>query len=344
MAPRTLRLSDLRFLLVLVVPALTINAVVRQPQTAALGTALIWLTIAVLEATSPSLARSPGPAGPGSPLPWLLRLYVVLQLVLLAAGLHAAWQASWPTVFGIAFAVGFVTGAYGITFAHELGHGQRRADRALAWLLMGTVAYPQFMVEHYRGHHVHAATANDPATARFGESLWRFLPRTLAGTLAGAWRLEARQLERMRRSWWRSPLAWWTAANLAFAGLLAGAQLWKPLVFWGLQAAFAVWLLETVNYLEHYGLRRATREDGRPEPFGPGHAWNADHALSNTLLANLQRHSDHHMHAWKPFPELAAMPQAPQLPTGYAGCILLAAVPPLWFRVMHPRLAAGAAT
>jgi alkane 1-monooxygenase len=204
---------------------------------------------------------------------------------------------------------------------------------------MGSVAYPQFMVEHYRGHHVRAATREDPASARFGESLWRFLPRTLAGSLAGAWRLEAERLARLRRSWWASPLAWWTAAVVAFAGVLAAAGLWKPLAFWLLQATFAVWLLETVNYVEHYGLQRRAGPDGRPEPFAAGHAWNADHLLSNSLLANLQRHSDHHVEAWKPFPELRTLPSAPQLPTGYAGCILLAALPPLWFRLMHPRLA-----
>ena len=340
---RALRLSDARFLLVAVVPAVTLHAVLRHPAIAPLGTLLVWWTIAVLEATSPSLARSPAPSRPGSPLPWLLRAYVPLQLALIAAGLHAAWSASWPTVFGIAFAVGFVTGAYGITFAHELGHGRSRADRALAWVLMGSVAYPQFMVEHYRGHHVRAATWEDPATARLGESLWRFLPRTLAGSLAGAWRLEAAQLARLRRGWWTSPFALWTAADLAFAGLLAGAQLWKPLAFWLLQSAFAVLLLETVNYIEHYGLQRRAGADGRPEPFAAGHAWNADHLISNSLLANLQRHSDHHLHAWKPFPELDALPQAPQLPTGYAGAILLAAVPPLWFHLMHPRLQAAGA-
>jgi alkane 1-monooxygenase len=109
----------------------------------------------------------------------------------------------------------------------------------------------------------------------------------------------------------------------------------RAVVFWLAQSAFAVWLLETVNYIEHYGLVRAPGE-----PFGPQHAWNADHAISNALLANLQRHSDHHVHAWKPYPALAALPGTPQLPTGYAGCILLAAVPPAWFRLMHRRLPA----
>ena len=116
---------------------------------------------------------------------------------------------------------------------------------------------------------------------------------------------------------------------------------WKLLVFWLVQGAFAVWLLETVNYIEHYGLQRRTGADGRPEPFGVGHAWNADHVISNSLLANLQRHSDHHVHASKPFAQLEALP-GPQLPTGYSGCLLLASLPPLWFAVMHRRIPVSA--
>ena len=118
-------------------------------------------------------------------------------------------------------------------------------------------------------------------------------------------------------------------------------MLWgrAALLFWVVQSAYAVWLLETINYIEHYGLRRAVLPGGRVEAFGMPHAWNADHLISNCLLANLQRHSDHHLHAWKPYPVLAPLP-GPQLPTGYAGCIWLASMPPLWFRAMHPRLAA----
>jgi alkane 1-monooxygenase len=334
----SLRPSDLRFVFGLLLPASTLQAVLVRPHTAALGALLVWWAIAAVETLWPAVARSPGPAGAGSPLPWLLRAYVPLQLVLIAAGLVAAARVDGPTVFGLAFAVGFVTGAQGITYAHELGHSRSRGDRALAWILMGSVAYPQFMVEHYRGHHVRAATWDDPASARPGESLWRFLPRTLSGSLRSAWQLEALRLAQLRKAWWQSPLAWWTAANVAFVLVLAIAGGGKVLAFWLLQSAFAVWLLETVNYIEHYGLQRRMSPDGRPEPFGQAHAWNADHLISNSLLANLQRHSDHHMHAWKAFPELQAV-AAPQLPTSYAGCILLAAVPPLWFAVMHPRLA-----
>jgi alkane 1-monooxygenase len=330
-------LTDLRFLLGLVLPLLSLNNVLRDPAHAALGAAATWALIATLEACWPRLARSPAPTRESVALAWLLRLHLPVQLLLIAAGMAAAARADWPTVFGLAFAVGFITGGQGITFAHELGHSRHRGDRVIGWLLMTTVAYPQFMVEHYRGHHVRAATWDDPASARPGESLWRFLPRTVVGSTVSAWRLEAKQLRRLRQGWLRSPLVWATAANLAFVLALATLGEWRMLVFWLGQAAFAVWLLETVNYMEHYGLQRRIGPDGRPEPFGVQHAWNADHVIGNSLLANLQRHSDHHVNAWKCYPTLQPV-AAPQLPTGYAGCLLLAALPPVWFALMHPRL------
>lgn len=332
-----LRPADLRFLAGVALPLLTLNNVLRDPAHAALGAFLTWLLIASLEGFWPALAHSPESGRSNAALPWLLRLHVPLQAALLAAGLLAVARADWFTVLGVGYAVGFITGAQGITYAHELGHGRRRADRALAWLLMTSVGYPQFMVEHYRGHHVRAATWDDPASARAGESLWRFLPRTVFGSTASAWRLEAQRLAQHGRRWRHSPLLWATAAYAAWLLLLAGTGGWRWLAFWLVQSAFAVWLLEAVNYIEHYGLQRRAGADGRPEPFGVGHALNADHVISNSLLANLQRHSDHHVHPSKPYPALEAL-RGPQLPTGYAGCLLLASLPPLWFAVMHSRL------
>jgi alkane 1-monooxygenase len=199
------------------------------------------------------------------------------------------------------------------------------------------------MVEHYRGHHVRAATPEDPASARFGESLWRFLPRSVITGTIDACRLEAKRLRDHRKRWWSSPLLWAWVFDVALVAALAASGQWKVLVFWIGQSAFAVWLLEATNYIEHYGLQRGTLANGQREPFGIEHAWNADHLMSNSLLANLQRHSDHHMQAWKPYAQLQAQP-GPQLPTGYAGCLLLAAIPPLWFGVMHRRLAASPET
>ncbi|HSH89859.1 MAG TPA: alkane 1-monooxygenase [Ramlibacter sp.] len=332
-----LRFSDMRFLLALLLPGLTLLNVSTRPEHAAVGAFIIWAAVAAIDAWLPGADRSPAAARSHPLLSWILRLYVPLQFLILAAGLVAARNNDWPTVWALAFAIGFVTGAQGITFAHELGHSRNRADRALGWVLMTTVNYSHFMVEHYRGHHPRAATHEDPATARRGESLWRFMPRTLAGSFASAWRLEAAQLKQWRKSWLASPLAWCLAFNVAFIGLLAIFGEFKMLVFWVAQSAFAVWLLETVNYIEHYGLQRAGVPGGKREPFGVEHAWNADHVLSNSLLANLQRHSDHHTQAWKRFPELEALP-GPQLPTGYAGCLLIAAIPPWWFALMDRKI------
>jgi alkane 1-monooxygenase len=240
-------------------------------------------------------------------------------------------------VVAAALAVGGVSGGQGITFAHELGHSRSRIDRALGWVLMGSVLYAHFMVEHYRGHHVKAATLDDPASARFGESLWRFLPRTLAGSFASAWRLERARVASHHAAWGRSPLLWASVGQVVLVAGLGAALGPRAAAFWLVQAAYAVFLLEAINYIEHYGLRR---EPG--EKFAKQHAWNADHALTNSLIANLQRHSDHHMKAWKPYPTLEAL-DGPQLPTGYVGCLFLAYFPPLWFKVMHARLPAAPA-
>lgn len=333
-----LRLSDARFLLAWLLPLLTIFAVLDRPSHAVVGTFVFWLLVSLADAVLPGRS-SPRPlASPHGAMRWLLRLYVPLQLMLIAAGAWAAHQLQSPAVaLGLAIAVGFVTGAQGITYAHELGHSRSRLERFMAWALMASVGYAHFMVEHYRGHHPRAATFDDPASARRGESLWRFLPRTLAGSWRSAWQLEAQRVAQRRSTWARSPLVW--ASGLSLGVLVAVGVTLSPLaaLFLGVQGVVAIWLLETVNYIEHYGLQRQTTATGQREPFGLLHAWNADHVVTNSLLANLQRHSDHHMHAWKPFETLEALP-GPQLPTGYAGCLFLASIPSLWFGLMHPRL------
>ena len=351
-----MRTSDLRFLIAWLLPVLTLFSVSLRPGQAALGTLVMWLLIALTDVVLPGGKKSPAALGPEANLSyfrWVLRVYVALQLVLIAVGAYAAAQADWLTVLGIAFSVGFITGSQGITFAHELGHSKFKSDRFCGWILMTSVCYGHFMVEHYRGHHPRAATHDDPATSRRGESLYRFLPRTLWGSLVSGWRLEAQRLRQVKSSWLRSPLAWSALASLTLlalpaalpAALLPAQFAAKCAVFFACQAIVAFGLLEIVNYIEHYGLERHTRPAGeglpatRREPFGVMHAWNADHVATNSMLANLQRHSDHHMHAWKPYATLEPLP-GPQLPTGYAGCLLLAMLPPLWFSIMHRRLAA----
>ena len=326
----------LRFLLAWALPVAVGCAAWHSPWTAWAVMAAWQVSLALLERV-PGLQRSPlaAPAGPVHRA--IPRGHVALQAVLLGVGLAVSLRetATAAQVIALGLAVGGVTGAQGITYAHELGHSRRRKDRALAWMLMASVGYAHFMVEHYRGHHRRAATRDDPATARRGESLWAFLPRTLVGSWRSAWALEAERLAQRGQGWHRSPLAW--AVGAQAAGWVALAALGGPwaLLFWTVQAAYAVFLLETINYIEHYGLERERHGTAR-EPFGATHAWNTDACLTNCLLLNLQRHSDHHMHPAKPYATLEALP-SPQLPTGYAGCLFLAMVPPLWRRVMHGR-------
>ena len=346
-----MRLSDLRFLLAWLLPLTLMHGLLTNPQVAWIVTLIFWVSIALLDAFLPGGKSSPAALKSDANLSffsWILRVYVLLQLVLLGIGAYVVAQADWPTALGVAFSVGYVTGSLGITFAHELGHSKSKIDRFCGWVLMTTVCYGHFMVEHYRGHHPRAATFEDAASARYGETLYRFLPRTLWGSFISGWRLEAARIRQMKSSWLNSPLLWSTIASLsiiiAIAGVFIDSIAIKLIAFFVLQSIVAFMLLEIVNYIEHYGLQRKFLENSqnstqnkRREPFGMMHAWNADHVVTNSMLANLQRHSDHHMHAYKPYPTLEPLP-GPQLPTGYAGCLILAMVPPLWFKVMDPRL------
>jgi alkane 1-monooxygenase len=333
--------SQSRFALAWLFPLLVLAGALISPWAAWAAGAGYQVMLALLERV-PALQHSPGAAPPTAWHRWCVRVHVPLQALLLAVGVWAAMRieahTDWPLLAAVALGlgVGNVTGGQGITFAHELGHAKSRLDRALGWLLMGSVGYAHFMVEHYRGHHPRAATFDDPASARRGESLWRFLPRTLSGSFVSAWSLEAQRLRQFNRGWSQSPLLWASVMQLLVV-VLAGAAFGKlALVFWLVQAAYAVFLLEAINYIEHYGLQRQVI-NGKREAFAMHHAWNADHLVTNSMIANLQRHSDHHMHAWKPYAELEPLP-GPQLPTGYAGCLFLAALPPVWFGVMHKRL------
>jgi alkane 1-monooxygenase len=305
-----------------------------------------WASIAVAFVAIPLVDALVGHprrhADPPRPIPfvrWIPRLQLPLQAILLvgAVGIAPALPAGQLLVF--ALAVGTVTGGMGITIAHELGHRSSRLDRAIAKALLVSVAYGHFFVEHVRGHHVRVATPEDPATAPRGMSVYRFIPRSVAGSFTHAWRLERMRLERSGRSAWH-PSNWVLAGSLLSAALLAVAWVLSGpagALLFALQSLWAFVLLEIINYVEHYGLRRQ-RIDGRYEPVREEHSWNADFTVSNWVLFNLQLHSDHHAHMNRPFEQLRTVPDAPQLPAGYPAMVLLALVPPLWFAVMDPRV------
>jgi alkane 1-monooxygenase len=259
---------------------------------------------------------------------FVLHAWVPIQLALIGWGAWLIGGGGLAPADAALFtlSVGLATGATGITIAHELGHKRAALDRFLARVLLVTVSYGHFAIEHNRGHHVRVATPEDPASARFGESYWRFLPRVLAGSLRHAWMLDRREVA---ASW---------AATLALAIALGAAFGPLAVAFFFGQSAMAVLLLEAVNYIEHYGLRREKLEDGRYERQSAHHAWDAYERLSGAFLVHLPRHADHHLHPLRLYAALQPQPQSPRLPMGYAGMVALALVPPLWFAVMNPRV------
>lgn len=235
---------------------------------------------------------------------------------------------------------GIVGGVLAINVAHELIHKDTAPERIAGGLLLTSVGYHGFKIEHVRGHHVHVSTPEDASSARFGQSLWHFLPRALLRNTANAWRLETQRLAKQGRPWWHrdNELLRWTALWLAM--LVAFAQ-WlgaMGVVYFLAQGFFAACALEIINYIEHYGLERRRLADGRYERTTHLHSWNSDYLLSNLLLFHLQRHSDHHETPRRRYQSLLHHADSPQLPGGYAAMFLLALCPPLWFRIVDPRV------
>jgi alkane 1-monooxygenase len=271
--------------------------------------------------------------------------WVPVQLGLLVWVLAAAasGQLTKLELVGATVSMGVTAGAIGITFAHELVHRRQQFERALGEILLATVSYTHFAIEHVHGHHRHVGTPHDPATARFGESFYRFLPRTLVGSLASAWHLEVERLARRGR---RPFSASNRMLRYAIEQVVLYASVW--IVFGAIgvalfagQALVAFTLLEVINYIEHYGLVRKEVAPGEYERIAPHHSWDSAYRLSNRMLINLARHSDHHCATAKRYQSLELPPHAPQLPAGYGAMFLLALVPPLWFRVMNPRALAA---
>jgi len=318
----------------------------QQPAWLFLTPVFIYAVIPLLDALLRADTRNPPEAAvPGLEAdPWYRALVVAFVpiyygLVLLGAVL-AARHAGEPLVLaGLVLSVGAISGA-AINAAHELGHKHPAWERWLARIALAPVAYGHFYVEHNRGHHRRVATFDDPASSRLGESFWRFLPRTVIGSLRSAWQLERGRLaaKGLPALHWRNEnLQAWAMTLLLFALLTAALGPWA-LLFLLLQAVYGFSLLEVVNYLEHYGLKRSLGADGRVERCRPEHSWNSNHVVSNLFLYHLQRHSDHHAHPARRYQALRHFPDAPQLPNGYAGMVLLAYVPWLWFRVMDGRV------
>ncbi|MFD9662414.1 alkane 1-monooxygenase [Rhodococcus sp. NPDC059968] len=321
-----------------------------------------WIGALLLFGLLPLLDRFFGPDGQNPPEEVMEQLendryyryctyvFIPFQLASLvfACYLWSADNLSWLGIdgglgpvskIGVAFSVA-VMGGIGINTAHEMGHKKTELERWLAKITLAQTFYGHFYIEHNRGHHVRVATPEDPASSRFGESFWTFLPRSVWGSLKSSWELEKARMQRLGKSTWsihNDVLNAWLMSVVLFGALIA---LFGPVVipFLIIQAVYGFSLLETVNYLEHYGLMRQKTASGRYERCAPAHSWNSDHIVTNTFLYHLQRHSDHHANPTRRYQTLRSMDGAPNLPSGYASMITLAYFPPLWRKVMDHRV------
>jgi len=277
-------------------------------------------------------------------------LWTYFQFAFLIWAFYVVSTGAIATVYewvGFVISTGLVTGGIGITVAHELGHKKSSLERFYSKLLLMSVCYMHFYIEHNRGHHVHVATPEDPATARKNEDFYSFWVRSVCIGYTHAWKLETARLKRKGISWFtvRNEMILFTLLPMLFCVLTTlmfsffrNHFVWQIPVFFFAQSWVAFTLLELVNYVEHYGIVRKQTSAGTYERVNPLHSWNASHLISNFFLFQLQRHSDHHANAIKRYQVLNHYDDSPQLPFGYPTMILIAMLPPLWFAIMNPRL------
>ncbi len=261
--------------------------------------------------------------------------FLFLLFFRIEAGLYEGAE-----IAGLITSMGILLGACGINVAHELGHRDSKWEQFLAKVLLMPSQYMHFFIEHNRGHHKAIATDEDAASARFKEPLYAFWIRSTVGQYKNAWALEAKRLKRKGKGVVsiENEMMIFTIVQIGFIGLLL--FLFSPIIvgIYLVIAAISILLLETINYVEHYGLRREKKANGHYETVKVWHSWNSNHTLGRIVLYELTRHSDHHFQSNKKYQILEHKDKAPQLPYGYPSSMLLALVPPLWFRVMNKRI------
>ncbi|MGI9369548.1 MAG: alkane 1-monooxygenase [Ruegeria sp.] len=309
-----------------------------------------WWVFAVLDRLAGPNIENADPETPDDDLGWhilLTKIWVPVQFVTLFGliwySTHTHHLGSLEK-FALFFGMGVLSGTIGINYSHELMHQSGRFERWLGDILLAMVLYCHFRSEHLLVHHRYVGTPRDPVTARYNEGFHRFYPRVLRQSLISSFRAEREKLERNDRPWTDPANPFWRYLGLQgfmvlLAMLLGG---WSGLALFLVQAGTAIWQLELVNYVEHYGLTRKHLGEGNYEHIRPRHSWNASQKASNWLLINLQRHSDHHYKPNRRFPLLQHHSEdaAPQLPYGYPVMTVAAMIPPVWRRVMNPRVRA----
>lgn len=273
---------------------------------------------------------------------YILYLVIPVQLIFLVWFLFSIQENGLTTteLIGRISAMGIMNGILGINVGHELGHRNNRFEQFLGEILLTSSLENHFLPYHNAGHHFNVATPNDAATARKNEPIYLFWFRSHFMSYFQAWKLENKRLQVSNRSWFhpQNRMVIYTICNLLLVTIIYYFFGLNVLLAFITSAVIGILLLETVNYIEHYGLLREKNKFGRYERVKHTHSWNSNHVIGKLVLFNLSRHSDHHYNGSKHYQLLKSLPKSPQMPTGYPGMMLLSLIPPLWFRIMNNKL------
>lgn len=273
--------------------------------------------------------------------------FLLYIIVLLQYGLLYKFLSSMATdeltpleIAGRIWVMGLLCGTFGINVGHELGHRVNRFEQTLAKALLLTSLYMHFFTEHNKGHHKRVATPEDPSSARYGEVVYLFYFRTIIFSYLSAWHIANDEMRKKGKSIFslENEMVQFQLLQILFvAGIYFFFGGLITLYFLA-AAGIGILLLETVNYIEHYGLQRKSTGDGKYERTLPSHSWNSDHIIGRLMLFELSRHSDHHYMASRKYQLLRHHDNSPQMPTGYPGMMLLSLVPPVWFYIMNNKI------
>ena len=271
-----------------------------------------------------------------------LNVFIVFGMLFFVLHKVSSEQLSFSEIIGTVLSLGVVLGSNGINVAHELGHREKLYERIIGKLLLIPSHYTHFFIEHNHGHHLHVSTPEDPSTAKYNQTLYAFWIQTVFGTYTKAWKIQKKLNQIENRSFFslNNDMFWFTIIQIGYL-----LTIYYFFAFIGLSVAFfagivGFLLLETINYIEHYGLKRNLLPSGRYERVSEKHSWNSNHVMGRIMLYELTRHSDHHYKSQKKYQILEYHDTSPQMPFGYPTSMVLSLVPPLWFAVMNKRIPA----
>ncbi len=343
----TPKMQDLKYLTAYLIPLCALIGLYYGGFWAYLTPIYAFVIVPILEAVFPEQVDNIGPneRAQKQQLHWTdfllyANIIIVFGIVYLTLSQSSTSRYSLFEQIGIIFSCGIVIGANGINVAHELGHRKSQIEQLLGKLLLLPALYMHFYIEHNFGHHLNAATPEDPATAKYNQSLYAFWLRSIPGQYLSAWRIQRKLLANDGRAFLSAynEMLWYHLLQLLYLGVvyLSFGGLGVLIAFFA--ALAGVLLLETINYIEHYGLKRKKLKSGRYERVREVHSWNSNHVFGRIMLYELTRHSDHHYRSSKKFQLLDYHDISPQLPYGYPTAMVLSMIPPLWFRLINKHI------